>query len=296
MNDTTQTVARSVRGRGGAPGSGAPPAARAVRTGRARRGALDHPDLKKLIDGKLEGAKKDKRVSTLKTKKAAETVALDSATEAKLLEIADTRIADKTEITRPTAIFADKSSSMSAAIEVARQIAALVSAVATHGLYVYAFDSDAFPITVTVPEGVRPMLSDWEQAFRYIKANGSTAIGAPLVKMRTDGVFVEQIVLVTDEEEVTAPRFVDAYREYSEALHVRPSVFIVAVKTPDRAFEDGLRKAGIAFSTFPVEKADMYSYPNLLNVLVAPGRQELIDLILATPLPVRPDAREAVRA
>jgi hypothetical protein len=261
-----------------------------------RRGALDHPDLKKLIDGKLEGAKKDRRVSTLKTKKAAEKVALDAETEAKLLEVTDARIAEKTEITRPTAIFADKSSSMSAAIEVAKQIAALVSAVATHGLFVYAFDSEAFPITVTVPEGRRPLLSDWEQAFRYIKANGSTAIGAPLVKMRKDGVLVEQIVIVTDEEEVTAPRFVDAYREYSEALHIRPAVCIVATRTPNREFEDGLRKAGIEFSTFPVEKSDYYSYPSLLALLAAPSRQELIDTIMATPLPVRPDQKEQVRA
>ena len=40
MNDTTQTVARSVRGRGGAPGSGAPPAARATRPGRRRRHSI----------------------------------------------------------------------------------------------------------------------------------------------------------------------------------------------------------------------------------------------------------------
>lgn len=260
-----------------------------------RRGALANPDLKKLIDDKLEGAKKDKRVSTLKTKKAASSVVLDAETEAKLMEIADVRIADKAEITRPTAIFADKSHSMSAAIEVAKQIAALVSAVATRGLFVYAFDSEAFPITVSVPEGARPALSDWEQAFRYVKANGSTAIGAPLVKLRKDGVLVEQIVIVTDEEEVTAPRFVDAYKEYSEALHIRPAVCIVAVKAPNREFEDGLRTAGIEFSTFPVEKSDMYSYPNLLNVLVAPSRQELIDTIMATPLPVRPDVKAQVR-
>jgi len=259
-----------------------------------RRGALDNPDLKKLVDSKLEAAKGDKRVSTLKAKKASASVVLDAKTEAKLMEITDTRIAAKSEITRPTALLADKSHSMSEAIEVAKQLASLIGAVATGRLYVYAFDNDVFSITVSVSEGTRPMLSDWEKAFRYIKANGKTSIGAPLAKMTRERVFVEQIVIVTDEAENATPHFVDAYKEYSEVMHIRPGVFLVTVGDPYTVFEDGLRKAGIEFSTFNAKGSDVYSFPNLLPLLAAPSKAELIDLIMDIPLPVRPDQKVEV--
>ena len=261
-----------------------------------RRGALDNPDLKKMIDGKLEAAKSDKRVSTLKAKKASAATVLDAQTEAKLMEITDARIAAKAEIKRPTALFADKSHSMSEAIEVAKQLASLIGAVATGGLHVYAFDSDVFDVAVSVRDAARPQLSDWEKAFRYIKANGKTSIGAPLAKMARERIFVEQIVIVTDEAENATPHFADAYKEYTEVMHVRPGVFLVTVGDPYAEFETGLRKAGIEFSTYSAKGSDYYSWPSLLNLLSAPSRTELIDLIMTTPLPVRPDQREKVLA
>lgn len=255
-----------------------------------RRGAFEHPELKAMIDAKLAAAKTDKRVSSLKVKKAAASVALDAATEAKLVEVADARIAAKEEIRRKTALCVDKSSSMTAGIEIARQLAALVGAVTRPGaLSVYAFDTATFPLTVEgVTEGERPKLSDWERAFRFLRASGSTALGAPLVRMQKDGVMVEQIVIVTDEQETSGPRFVDAYQEYARVMSVRPAVHLVVVGAPDADFEQELRRAGIEFSSHRTEGSDSYSWPNLLPLLSAPSRADLVELIMTTPLPVRP--------
>ncbi len=172
-----------------------------------KRGALEHPEVKALIEAKLTEAKTDKRVSTMKAKKAAEVAQLDAETERKLTEITDQRVADKVEIKRPTALFVDKSGSMTQAIEVAKQLAALVSAVTTADFRVYAFDTAAFEIKAKVPQGKRPTLSDWESAFKFIKADGGTSIGVALAKMAKERIYVEQIVLVTDEGENTAPLF-----------------------------------------------------------------------------------------
>src|SRR5690349_818099 len=70
-----------------------------------RRGAMDNQDVKALIDRKLEAAAQDKRVSTLKSKKAIEVAGLDEQTERTLTEVMDRRVAEKVEVKRPTALF-----------------------------------------------------------------------------------------------------------------------------------------------------------------------------------------------
>ncbi|MEO6888630.1 MAG: vWA domain-containing protein [Ktedonobacteraceae bacterium] len=252
-----------------------------------RRGALENAEVKALIDAKLALARTDTRVSTMKAKKAAEVAHLDAETERTLIEITDQRVADKVEIKRPMALFVDKSSSMTQSIEVAKQLAALVSAVISADFRVYAFDTAAFEIKTEVPAGKRPALSDWEKAFKFIKADGSTSIGVALARMLKDRVYVEQIVLVTDEGENTAPHFRDAWAEYAKEMQTAPSVLIVRVGSQYAPFEEGLRQQGIEYMSY-VFDSDYYALPNVLNLLSAPSKSELVELIMAYPLPQRP--------
>jgi hypothetical protein len=255
-----------------------------------RRGAMDDQDVKALIELKLEAAATDKRVSTMKSKKAIEVAGLDEETERKLTEVTDRRVADKAEIKRPTALFVDKSSSMTQAVEVAKQLAALVSAVVTAEFRVYAFDTAAFEIKAEVKPGQRPTLSDWEKAFKHVKANGSTSIGAPLAKMTRDKVYAEQIVIVTDEGENAAPLFKDAWKEYAEKLHSSPSVIIVQVGGHYEPFVKGLKDTSIDVTRYEF-KGDYYALPNILTLLSAPSKAELVDLIMERELPPRPLAK-----
>ncbi len=260
-----------------------------------KRGALEHPEVKALIEAKLTEAKTDKRVSTMKAKKAAEVAQLDAETERKLTEITDQRVADKVEIKRPTALFVDKSGSMTQAIEVAKQLAALVSAVTTADFRVYAFDTAAFEIKAKVPQGKRPTLSDWESAFKFIKADGGTSIGVALAKMAKERIYVEQIVLVTDEGENTAPLFRDAWTEYAKEMQVAPSVIIVKVGGLYPPFEKGLQERGIEVIAYEF-KGDQYALPNVLPLLALPSKSELVDIIMGYELPHRPQEATGVHA
>jgi hypothetical protein len=252
-----------------------------------RRGALDDKEVKALIDQKIAASASDKRVSTLKAKKAIEVAQLDEETERLLTAVTDQRVADKVQIKRSTALFVDKSSSMTQAIEVAKQLAALVGGVISAEFRVYAFDSAAFEIKANVKGDQRPLLSDWEKAFKFIKANGSTSIGAALANMLKDKFVAEQIVIVTDEGENTTPYFRNAYDEYVKEMGVAPTVIIVQVDGSNQSFVNGLQSHGIEVMRYQF-RGDQYSLVNVLPLLAMPSRAELVNVIMQYPLPERP--------
>lgn len=266
-----------------------------------RRGAMDNPEVKALIDQKLALAATDKRVSTMKTKRAIQAAQLDEETERTLTEITDQRVAAKVEIKRPTALFVDKSSSMTQAIEVAKQLAALIGAVITADFYVYAFDTAAFEIKVKPAKGQRPALSDWEKTFQFIKADGGTSIGSPLAKMTRDKIYAEQLLIVTDEGENTAPYLADAWTEYCEQMKAAPSVIIVSIphggyQIPGSVerFPKSLQERGVELMRYTFS-GDYYSLVNVLPLLAMPSRAELVELVMSYELPRRPDlAAQAV--
>jgi hypothetical protein len=245
-----------------------------------RRGAFEHREVKALVEGKLKAAERDTRVSTLKATRALASVALDESTEALLTEVTDKRVANITRIARPTALFVDKSGSMTQAIEVAKEVAALVSAVCTD-FRVLVFDSEAFEV---VAQGAER--SAWERAFRMVKADGSTSIGAPLAKLARERHYVEQVVIVTDMGENAAPLFHDAYAQYARELGVAPNVTIVAVGGSNQRFLSRLREQAIPLTVWEF-KGDHYSLPNLLPLLALPSRAELVEQVMEVALPSR---------
>lgn len=249
-----------------------------------KRGALEHEQVKALVEEKLQEAAGSERVSAFKAMKAAEVAGAGASVSERLGQVASEQVRSRGRITRPTALFVDKSSSMSEAIEVGKQIAALVSGVSSAELFVYAFDSMAYPV-VTSDANARE-LADWERAFRYIKSGGSTSVGAPLEVMRIKRQVAEQIIIVTDEGENTAPYFDAALERYVEELKTEPVVLIVKLGHHSDYLERKLRAACRAFDTFTFA-GDYYSLPNLVPLLSRPSRLELLLEILETPLPVR---------
>jgi VWA domain containing CoxE-like protein len=245
-----------------------------------KRGAFDSPEVKALVEAKLKAAETDKRVSTLKATRALASVALDDETAELLTAVTDARVARMARITRPTALFVDKSSSMTQAIEVAKEVAALVSAV-SDSFEVLAFDSEVFEIRAKGAER-----SAWEQAFRMVKADGNTSIGAPLAKLAQERRYVEQVVIITDMEENTAPLFTDAYAQYVREVGVGPQVVIVAVGGRDRRFPTQLQAHGIPLAVWEFG-GDYYSLPHVVQLLSAPSRAELVAQVMAVPLPAR---------
>lgn len=247
------------------------------------RGAMDHPEVKALIDEKLVAAQTDKRVSALKGKVAMEAANLDADTAAKLDRAMDAQIKQRGSIKKPTALLVDKSSSMSNAIEVGKRMAAMISGIAEAELFVYAFDTIPYPVTASGGN-----LSDWEKAFQHIAAGGATSIGSPVKAMRLRKQVAEQIVLITDEGENTAPYFDSVFEAYCKELNVQPNVLIVKVGYAYDSLERKLAQKQVQVDTFTFE-GDYYSLPNLIPLLSRPSRLELLMEILEVPLPVRDD-------
>lgn len=249
-----------------------------------KRGAFDNPEIKALIDQKLETARSDMRVSALKTGKAADAAAVPADVKARLEKVADTQVKAKGRISRPTALLIDKSGSMSVAIELGKRIGSMVSAVCEKDLYVYAFDTMAYPI-----ERAGDDLASWERALAGILAGGGTSCGAALEVMRLKKQYAEQIILVTDEGENAAPHFVPTLQKYREAVKADPAVCIVRTPHASDHLERACRQAGITVDVFQFS-GDYYSLPNLVPLLSRPSKLELLMEIMDYPLPVRKSA------
>ena len=246
-----------------------------------KRGAMNNPEVKELIKEKLEEAKKDKRVSAYKAKVAAKAAGVDKEISKQLDKVTETRVKAKGTIKRPTALFIDKSSSMTEAIEVGKQVGALVSGITEADLFVYAFD--------TMPYKIQPKgkdLAHWEKALQHIKPGNCTSIGCPFVPMIKNNEYVEQVVVITDGEENTAPYFVEIYREYADKLGVNPNVIVLKVSGYRSYFEDQLGKSGIDHQVYEF-RGDYYSLPEIVPLLTHPTRLDLLMEVMETPLPER---------
>jgi hypothetical protein len=249
-----------------------------------RRGAFDNPDLKALIEAKLAEAKTAARVSAFKAEEAMKAADLSGDVRRTLEEVADAQLKAKGRIERPTALLIDKSSSMSLAIELGKRIGALVSSVSARELYVYAFDTMAYPI-----ESAGADLAGWEKALKGIKAGGSTSCGVALEAMRRKKQYVEQIIMISDEEENTPPLFVETLKKYREEVKADPNVCFVRTPGGRTLLEDQCRTAGIMADAFQFT-GDYYALPNLVPLLSRPSKLDLLMEILEYPLPVRKPA------
>jgi hypothetical protein len=249
-----------------------------------RRGAFDNADLKALIESKLAEAKSAARVSAFKAEEAIKSSGVSDEVRQTLEEVADAQIKAKGRIERPTALLIDKSGSMSLAIELGKRIGAMISAISNQALYVYAFDTVAYPV-----ESAGANLANWETALTGITAGGSTSCGVALEVMRRKKQYVEQIIVVTDEEENTAPLFVETLKKYRDEVKSDPNVCFVRTPGAGTLLEDQCRKAGIMADAFQFT-GDYYALPNLVPLLSRPSKLDLLMEILEYPLPTRKPA------
>ncbi|MGE5333353.1 MAG: hypothetical protein ACM3N4_01510 [Nitrososphaerota archaeon] len=245
------------------------------------RGAFDNEDVKALIEAKLEAAKSDKRVSAYKAKVAVEAANVSGELAEKLDAVTEAQVKAKGRITRPTAMLLDKSGSMDVAIELGKQLGAMISSITEAEFVAYAFDTIAYPIETTGTS-----LVEWEKALTGITAGGGTSCGVAIEMMRRKAQHVEQIILVTDEGENQAPLFLDAYKAYSEEMQARPDVILVKVGHATNTLERACATLGIAPSVFTFS-GDYYALPNLIPLLQRPSMVDVLMEILEYPLPAR---------
>jgi hypothetical protein len=157
----------------------------------------------------------------------------------------------------------------------------MISAICEKELYVYAFDTLAYPI-----ERGGDDLASWEKALKGITAGGGTSCGVPLEMMTRKTQHVEQIVVVTDEEENAPPLFVEMLKKYRETVQADPAICFVRTPGASTQLETQCRAAGIACDAFQFT-GDYYSLPNLVPMLSRASKLELLMEIMEYALPQR---------
>jgi hypothetical protein len=253
-----------------------------------KRGAFDNPEIKKLVDKKLQEAKSSKKVSALKGLEAVKAAGLSEELNEQLKEVVDKQVKNKGRIKRSTAILVDKSASMETGIELSKQIATMISAVMDADLKVYAFDVMSYRI-----ESKGTELKHWEQAFRGIKAAGGTAPSVSVLQLLKDTKDLnnktEQIILITDEGENNPNDYRRSLDIYTREAGVKPYTCIVRCGSGRWGVSDritkSLRESGYDVDDWEFKGGeDYYSLPNLIHFLTKPSRTDLLMEIMDYPL------------
>lgn len=251
------------------------------------RGAMNNDDTKTLIMGKLEKAKKSKNVSALKSKQAQKTGRVKNEESQQILnDIADAQIKKKGAIKIPTAVFIDKSGSMTKAIEVGKNVSALISGATEAPIYVITFDTMAREI-----KAKGNGMTAWEEAFKPIRSSGGTSIGSALDYLIRKKYYVEQIIVVTDEGENNHPLFIDVLPKYIKEFKINPTITVIRIKSDwyghSNNFSAYLKQAKVEFDYYEPEGSDYYGLPGLIPMLSKNSKLDLLYEIMDTPLPVR---------
>lgn len=252
-----------------------------------KHGVFDNPDLKELIKSRLDSIKKSKKVAALKSLEAVKNTDLDEDIKEKLVDVADTQIKAKGRITRPTALFIDKSSSMNQSIEIGKQLAAMISTCVEADFFCYVFDSA--PYKVSDEGNARGKdIGEWTKAFEGVRAQGTTCCSAPLVAMTQLNEKVDQIVMITDEGENQSPTFMKALRTYSEKIGSTPSVLIIRCGNRGSwgKISEPLIRNGFDVEVYEFN-GDYYSLPNMIHFLTKPSKLDLLIEIMNYTLPER---------
>lgn len=246
-------------------------------------GAYDNKDVKKLVLDKLKKAETKKGVAALKSKVAKKSAKIeDVEINTQLDKVADEGIKKTAQITIPTAIIIDKSGSMNRAIEVGKELASAVSGATEDDLYVIAVDTMGREITSRGKS-----LTDWEQAFRAIRAGGGTSLGAGVNFLTRKKYYVEQIVIITDEGENNNPRIHTALKEYIDVMKVTPNIVILKVDPISSMyyntattvqFQNNIKSVVGDFTRLEIDTNDTgyYAIPTIIPILAQKSKMDLL--------------------
>jgi hypothetical protein len=242
-------------------------------------GVRQNPMLRAALDEALGKAAKSKK-SMLKTTKAAESVdEIDEVLAEKLRDVQEKQFNQVSAVDGNWVVLGDKSGSMQASIETARQVAAVLARSVKGEVHLVFFD--------TVPRygnATGRTFEDIQAETSRITSGGGTSIGCGLNVILVKKIEVDGIVLVSDGAEHQSPFFPDVYKRYCEQIgRVIPIYFYRVPGEPD-SVSGACNRAGIEVTTFDIQSsADYYSLPNLIQTMRV-NHYSLFDEILATPL------------
>jgi hypothetical protein len=240
-------------------------------------GLKTNPALRGAFDKAMEKAATSKK-ATLKTTKAAEAVT-DTVLKEKLQGLQDKQIKALGGPEGNWLVLADKSGSMSRAIEASRHVSATLAKICQGKVWLVFFDTNPMTVDVTgLP------LDSIQKATRHITANGGTSIGCGLNRMLSEKMEIDGIAIVSDGGENTPPLFPEVYKRYIDFAQKDVPVYLFLCTGEPDNLTPRMKQAGIEMQTFDIRGGtDFYSIPNLAQTLRA-SRYSLVDEIMATPL------------
>ena len=259
-----------------------------------RDGAFNNPEIKELLHSKLKEIKtaKKSRVDAFKGEIAAKAVAgLDADTKALLSDITDHQLKQHGSIGVSTMVLVDKSYSLQEAIEQGKRIAAsLAQACGDKFAGCMVFDSNARMLRWTAKDGDITTYSAWQKKFKMVTANGGTNPADCLRAMIRSGTSVDQLVIVTDEDENVTGSFAEALGPYKEKFGHMPD--IVITRLGHYACDKMSRTAkavGAEVTVMDCTKTDNIALPNLIQLCSKKSVFDLVQEILELPLPTKTD-------
>ena len=241
-------------------------------------GVKTNPALRAAFEAGLVKAATSKK-NTLKTSQAVEAVE-DETLKDKLRAVQAKQIKAAGGPDGDWLVLADKSGSMSHAIEISRHVSATLAQFVKGKVYLVFFDTT--PLTVDVT-GLSP--DQIKKATAHIGAGGGTSIGCGLNRMLAEKIVLDGIAVVSDGDENTAPLFANVYKKYAEFVGKEVPVYFYHCDGGGNSFTSSANAAGIEMQTFDLRggKVDYYSIPNLVQTMRS-NQYSLVDEIMATPL------------
>lgn len=219
--------------------------------------------------------------ATMKTSRAAEALVDDERLSGKLHALQEKQLDNLAGIDGDWLVLGDKSGSMSATIETARQVAAVLTRMVRGKVHLVFFDTQPMYLDAT-----GKTLEELTAITRQIMAVGGTSIGCGLQYMLDKKIAVDGIAIVSDGGENNAPYFGTVYPKYCVAMGNEPTVYLYQVQgESDVLFTMYCKRAEIDVQRFDLrhQAVDYYSLPNIVGTMRV-GRYQLIEEILNTPL------------
>lgn len=241
--------------------------------------------LRAAFDEALEKAgRAGHRSASLKANRAAEVLSdeedpANAVLITKLNALQERVIEEKLSFDGDWLVLGDRSGSMQHAIELARQVSAMIARGARGKIYLVFFNESPqfFDVTGKTYEELKDLTKN-------VIANGGTWIGCGLDYILERGLSVDGIAIVSDGGENRAPVFAEVYLRYEKKFNTRPIVYFWRTTGDTNVLSRNCERAGISLEEFDVPtNVDYYSLPNLISKMRV-KRYSLLDEIRQTPL------------
>ncbi len=240
-----------------------------------RLGVKTNPALKGAFEAALTKASSSK-ANIFKTTRAAEQVS-DTELKTKLQGLQDKQL-KSIGVEGNWLVLADKSGSMSDAIEASKFVAGTLAKLVKGQVWLVFFDTTPQSIEVT---GLS--LDAIRHVTQYIRAAGGTSIGCGLRWMLEMKKEIDGIAIVSDGCENSAPEFWSVYKQYADEFGKEVPVYLYKFRGDDPGYYQ-LFVRGHELQEFDCTiDFDYYSLPNLVATMRT-NRYSLVDEIMSTKL------------